>query len=99
MGSYTVNKDIVVTDETKQNPTLIYGVTKVFGELLGLYYHRKFGIDFRGIRLPQLIGPNVKTSDSASITHGSSKRRSRANRSPSGRLKICASPPLHEGTG
>ncbi|MGD0657139.1 MAG: SDR family NAD(P)-dependent oxidoreductase [Syntrophorhabdales bacterium] len=61
MGSYTVNKDIVVTDETKQNPTLIYGVTKVFGELLGLYYHRKFGIDFRGIRLPQLIGPNVKT--------------------------------------
>ncbi len=61
MGTYTVNKDIVVTEETKQNPTLIYGVTKVFGELLGLYYHRKFGIDFRGIRLPQLIGPNVKT--------------------------------------
>ncbi len=61
MGSYKVNKDIVVTEETKQNPTLIYGVTKVFGELLGLYYHRKFGIDFRGIRLPQLIGPNVKT--------------------------------------
>jgi threonine 3-dehydrogenase len=61
MGSYTLSKDTVVTEETKQSPTLIYGVTKVFGELLGLYYHRKFGIDFRGIRLPQLIGPNVKT--------------------------------------
>jgi len=61
MGTYTVNKDVVVTEETKQSPTLIYGITKVFGELLGLYYHRKFGIDFRGIRLPQLIGPNVKT--------------------------------------
>ncbi len=61
MGTYTVAEDVVVTEETKQRPTLIYGVTKVFGELLGLYYHRKFGIDFRGIRLPQLIGPNVKT--------------------------------------
>jgi threonine 3-dehydrogenase len=60
MGSYTVTKDTVVTEETKQTPTLIYGVTKVFGELLGLYYHRRFNIDFRGVRLPQLIGPNVK---------------------------------------
>jgi threonine 3-dehydrogenase len=60
MGSYTVAQGTIVTEETKQSPTLIYGVTKVFGELLGLYYHRRFGLDFRGIRLPQLIGPNVK---------------------------------------
>jgi nucleoside-diphosphate-sugar epimerase len=61
MGTYTLAKDTIVTEETKQSPTLIYGVTKVFGELLGLYYHRRFAIDFRGIRLPQLIGPNVRT--------------------------------------
>jgi len=61
MGSYAVTPDTIVTEETKQRPALIYGVTKVFGELLGLYYQRKFGIDFRGIRFPQLIGPNVKT--------------------------------------
>ena len=61
MGSYAVTQDTIVTEETKQRPTLMYGVTKVFGELLGLYYQRKFGIDFRGIRFPQLIGPNVKT--------------------------------------
>ena len=61
MGSYTVTEDTVVTEDTRQRPTLIYGVTKVFSELLGLYYVRKFGLDFRGIRFPQLIGPNVKT--------------------------------------
>ncbi len=61
MGCYAVTQETVVTEETAQRPTLMYGVTKVFGELLGLYYHRKFGIDFRGIRFPQLIGPNVKT--------------------------------------
>jgi nucleoside-diphosphate-sugar epimerase len=61
MGTYTVTQDTVVTEDTKQTPMLMYGVTKVFSELLGLYYHRKFGIDFRGIRFPQLIGPHVKT--------------------------------------
>ena len=60
MGTYTVPRDTVVTEDTPQKPTLIYGVTKVFSELLGLYYHRKFNIDFRGIRFPQLIGPDVK---------------------------------------
>lgn len=49
----------VVTEETPQRPPFIYGVTKVFSELLALYYHRKFGLDTRGIRLPVLIGPNV----------------------------------------
>ncbi len=51
----------VVTEETPQRSVLIYGVTKVFSELLGLYYHNKFGIDVRGIRLPVLIGPNVNS--------------------------------------
>lgn len=61
MGTYTVTQDTVVGEDTKQTPMLMYGVTKVFSELLGLYYQRKFGIDFRGIRFPQLIGPHVKT--------------------------------------
>jgi threonine 3-dehydrogenase len=51
----------IVTEETPQRSVLIYGVTKVFSELLGLYYHKKFGIDVRGIRLPVLIGPNVNS--------------------------------------
>ncbi len=59
MGTYSVSSDVVVDDDTAQRPTLIYGVGKVFGELLGLYYQRKFGLDFRGIRFPQLVGPGV----------------------------------------
>lgn len=61
MGVYGVKHDTVVTENTIQRPLLIYGVTKVFSELLGLYYNTKFGIDFRGVRFPQLIGPGVKT--------------------------------------
>lgn len=45
-----------VDEETPQRPTTMYGVTKAFGENLGAYYHRRFGVDFRGIRLPSVIG-------------------------------------------
>jgi threonine 3-dehydrogenase len=61
MGAYGVIPDGIVKDDTVQRPLILYGVTKVFGELLGLYYHRRFGIDFRGVRFPQLLGPGVKS--------------------------------------
>ena len=48
MGAYGPVQNKFVSDDTLQRPQIMYGVTKVFGELLGLYYHRRFGIDFRG---------------------------------------------------
>lgn len=38
-------------------PASLYGVTKVAGELLGVYYHQRFGVDFRAIRFPSVIAP------------------------------------------
>jgi nucleoside-diphosphate-sugar epimerase len=47
----------------------MYGVTKVAGELLCDYYHQRFGVDTRGIRLPGLISykalPGGGTTDYA----------------------------------
>jgi threonine 3-dehydrogenase len=61
MGAYGPVPGGVVNEGTVQRPQIMYGVTKVFGELLGLYYHRRFGIDFRGVRFPQLLGPGIKS--------------------------------------
>lgn len=61
IGAYGVTQDTIVTNNTVQRPTNIYGISKVFGELLGVYYHTKFGIDFRGVRLPSVLGLGVKT--------------------------------------
>ena len=49
----------IVTEDTPQRPRVIYGITKVFSELLARYYHSKFGLDVRGVRLSVLVGPNV----------------------------------------
>jgi nucleoside-diphosphate-sugar epimerase len=55
--------------ETLQRPTTMYGVTKVSGELLCDYYHSRFGLDTRGLRLPGLIShvapPGGGTTDYA----------------------------------
>ena len=50
-----------VNDYTLQRPQLIYGATKLFGEHMGLFFKKKFGLDFRSIRYPSIVGPGVKT--------------------------------------
>ncbi|MCH9672412.1 MAG: NAD-dependent epimerase/dehydratase family protein [Gammaproteobacteria bacterium] len=57
-----------VTDLTLQRPQLFYGATKVFGEHMGLVYKRKYGLDFRGIRYPSVIGPGVSTPGAVQYT-------------------------------
>jgi nucleoside-diphosphate-sugar epimerase len=55
--------------DTVQRPNTIYGIAKVTGELLCDYYHRKYGMDTRGVRFPGLVSyaapPGGGTTDYA----------------------------------
>jgi len=46
-----------VDENQPQVPTNFYGITKLLGERLGLYYFHKYNVDFRGVRFPRLVGP------------------------------------------
>jgi nucleoside-diphosphate-sugar epimerase len=48
---------------TVLEPTTMYGVNKVAGELLGQYYHLKYGVDFRSLRYPGLNGYKADPGD------------------------------------
>ncbi len=60
-GTFGLQIDEVVTDITIQRPVTIYGCGKLYVEGLGRFYRRKFGLDFRSIRAPFMVGPNVHT--------------------------------------
>ncbi len=44
-------------------PTTIYGVTKLTGELLCQYYYNRWGVDVRSLRYPGLIGYQAPPGD------------------------------------
>lgn len=46
-----------VGEDAPLRPKSFYGVSKVFGELWGMRYSERFGITFRALRLPAVIGP------------------------------------------
>ncbi len=60
LATYSLGTGEVVTDETLQRPTTMYGIGKLYCELLGRFYRRKFGIDFRALRYCSMMGPGAE---------------------------------------
>ncbi|MGI9616994.1 MAG: NAD-dependent epimerase/dehydratase family protein [Acidimicrobiales bacterium] len=57
-----------IDDLSLQRPGTAYGVTKALGENLGAYYRTKYGLDFRSLRYPAIVGPGVTTWSVAQYT-------------------------------
>ncbi len=57
-----------IDDLSLQRPQTFYGACKLFGENMGRFYRRKYGIDYRGVRYPSIVGPGVRTPGSVQYT-------------------------------
>lgn len=69
IGTYGIDiKENVINDYTLQRPQLFYGATKVFSEHMGLFYKRKYNLDYRCVRYPSVVGPGVRTPGVAQYT-------------------------------
>ncbi len=60
-GPTTPKQD--VPQHTSLEPTTIYGVSKVTGELLCQYYFKRYGVDVRSLRYPGLNGYKAAPGD------------------------------------
>ena len=59
-ATYGLGTTGTITEETLQRPITMYGAGKLYCELLGRFYRRKFGLDFRCIRYFTVIFPGTK---------------------------------------
>lgn len=59
IGAFGAGAGTELTDVTLQRPHEFYGVGKLFCEGLGRFYRKQFGLDFRSVRYPAVIGPGI----------------------------------------
>lgn len=64
---YGPNVPQPMTEDAPAEPLTWYGQSKLMAEQLGLYYQRRFGLDFRAARLAAIVGP-ARNAASGSAT-------------------------------
>lgn len=76
-GAYA--SEPVLDDFSVTRPDSIYAAAKLFSENLGLFYKRQYSFDYRGLRLPNVIGPGTQTHGYLEYFNKTIEESARAN--------------------
>ena len=85
--------EATLRDNHLQRPITFYGVAKLFGEGAGLFFRRKYGLDFRSLRYPFIVGPGARSGGvidypTAMISESLKECRYTANVPPETRIHV-----------
>lgn len=58
----------MLRDHYPKHPFAFYALTKLFNEGTGEFFRRKYGLDFRGIRYPSIVGPGLRAGGMLNYT-------------------------------
>jgi nucleoside-diphosphate-sugar epimerase len=59
ISTFGIGAGTTATDHTIQRPATMYGAGKLYCECLGRFYKSRFGLDYRAVRFPSVIGPGT----------------------------------------
>ncbi|MBN1151752.1 MAG: NAD-dependent epimerase/dehydratase family protein [Dehalococcoidia bacterium] len=59
ISTFSVGAGSEANDYTLQRPATMYGAGKLYCECLGRFYKGRFGLDYRAVRFPSVIGPGT----------------------------------------
>ncbi len=68
---YGPNVPQPMTEAAPAEPLTWYGQSKLMAEQMGLYYQRRFGLDFRATRLAAIVGPSRNAASGSATMYTS----------------------------
>jgi nucleoside-diphosphate-sugar epimerase len=69
IATYGLGLPPVVNEDMPQQPRNMYGTTKVCCERLGEQYHRLYGVNFRAVRFPPILGAGRRDSAQSAFSY------------------------------
>ncbi len=67
-AAYGPDAGEVAEERTYSIPSTIYGISKIFGELAGVWFSRKYGMGFAAFRYASVIGPGRRNGGASAYT-------------------------------
>jgi threonine 3-dehydrogenase len=69
IATYGPDVPRLTNEDVPQQPRNMYGTTKVCCERLGEQYNRKYGVNFRGVRFPPVLGAGRRDSAQSAYSY------------------------------
>lgn len=67
-AAYGPDAGEIAEERTYSIPSTIYGISKIFGELAGVWFSRKYGMGFAAFRYASVVGPGRRNGGASAYT-------------------------------